>query len=48
MEKHEIYAAIAGVCFIAILFSPSDSRVWGYFLILGLLFLLAWFMKRKK
>ncbi len=45
MDKKTIAGIIAAFFLIAMLFSPIDSKIWIWFLILGLAFGAVWWMK---
>ncbi|MBU1252222.1 MAG: hypothetical protein KJ905_00180 [Nanoarchaeota archaeon] len=47
MEKKTILGVLSASFLIAILFAPSDSNVWVYFAILGIIFGVGWMITNK-
>jgi len=45
MGKIEFLKGISALFFLSILFLPSNSKAWIYFLALGILFGILWFRK---
>ena len=48
MEKKTIFGVLSALFLIAILFTPSDSNVWVYFAILGIIFGIGWMITNKQ
>jgi len=46
-NSKEVFAGLSLLCLFAILFVPSGSKSWVYFLILAIVFGIGWFIKRK-
>jgi hypothetical protein len=43
MEKKAIFGGLSLISFVLILFTPIDSKLWVYLLILGVVFGIGWF-----
>ncbi len=47
MRKSQVFGFISLAAFGAILFTPSGTNYWIYALVLGLIFGIFWFAKKK-
>jgi len=47
MERKTLFGSLSILFFGMILFLPLDSKVWIYFMILGIIFGIAWGIKEK-
>jgi hypothetical protein len=43
MERKTLFGSLAILFFVAMLFTPTDSNLWIYFLILGIVSGIGWF-----
>jgi len=43
MERKTLFGYLAILFFAAILFTPTNSNIWIYFLILSIIFVIGWF-----
>lgn len=46
MGKGGIFGAISALCFVAILFMPTDSSAWKWLVLAGIFFGAIWWAKK--